>query len=767
MKRTYTLFQQYIAYALLISFFLQSCGGLNNPVLPIKEDVTASIHTQPIIPPNIQTLVGQELTAQGGHAITFYEEAGELKANVAMNAPQGFSKSCEGVDVAVEQGTELSSLALLNTKAQERRIHLQPAHAGKPAKIVVYKGAGLMGGMRAVKEQKKEKSEFGQKLTEDQLNQIITVFMEDKDSIPLEEKNFYLGRHFYQKRDYTNAFEWFEKAANQGFAEAQCSLGWMYENGEGIPQDGQKAVKWYKKAVEQGDKKAAYNLGVIYGIGKLIDKDATRAVRWFKEAAEKGLIEAAYNLGEMYERGDDIPMDKVEAVKWYKKAADQGYARAAYSLAHMYSCGEGTEQSYPNAIKFFEKAAEKGYEDAEYNLGVIYHHVWVTGNDYNKAVKWYKKAVEQGDKKAAYNLGVMYHIGQGVKQNYEQAKGYFVKANTPEALYAIGKLFESGKVKPTRHPKPGENYRKAYNFYLKSNIAEANLAMIGLYQKGCIQPNPNTPEQLDKEINKAIEQLNSLLRELPVKDAYYIKGIAEYYLGSYKDALFSLHQAILLGSEEEGLNELVKEIQNSLDQEDADSLLEKEIEDSRNDDLSEQIEVADEQLEEEELKKGDAVERQEAKARMNTAYVHRKSLKTKADTITSKTRKEQKRKNRVKRIKLEFLEVTKPFLKGIKSNSDPIKTKLIFENPRQEKEFEAFRCFEKQQGRTKIEELLKDIQCHKWIPIGIGQPEKLKYIYKGKYKGCLSRRITEEERLVYGVTGPGEIHILSWQGHYK
>lgn len=33
---------------------------------------------------------------------------------------------------------------------------------------------------------------------------------------------------------------------------AQCSLGMMYENGEGIEKDMEQAIKWYKKSATQG-----------------------------------------------------------------------------------------------------------------------------------------------------------------------------------------------------------------------------------------------------------------------------------------------------------------------------------------------------------------------------------------------------------------------------------------------------------------------------------------------------------------------------------
>jgi hypothetical protein len=156
MKRTYTLFQEYIACVLLISFLLQSCSGLGNSSMPSQADQTEQIKTnaQQIIPrTDIQTLANQALTAQGGHSVTCYQEAGTLKANVEINAPQGFSKSYEEVNVYIEQGTEIANLSRLDTKQQERHIQFQLGQGKKPARVIIYKDAGLIGGMKSKVEQ--------------------------------------------------------------------------------------------------------------------------------------------------------------------------------------------------------------------------------------------------------------------------------------------------------------------------------------------------------------------------------------------------------------------------------------------------------------------------------------------------------------------------------------------------------------------------------------------------------------------------------------
>ena len=44
----------------------------------------------------------------------------------------------------------------------------------------------------------------------------------------------------------------FRLAADQGDAKAQYSLGVMYDQGEGVPQDYAEAVKWYRLAANRG-----------------------------------------------------------------------------------------------------------------------------------------------------------------------------------------------------------------------------------------------------------------------------------------------------------------------------------------------------------------------------------------------------------------------------------------------------------------------------------------------------------------------------------
>jgi hypothetical protein len=86
--------------------------------------------------------------------------------------------------------------------------------------------------------------------------------------------------------------EAYRKAAEQGDAKAQYNLGWMYGNGQGVPQDYQRAYAWFLKAAEQGDASAQFNLGVIYGNGQGVELDFKQAYAWFSVAAVNGVGQA-------------------------------------------------------------------------------------------------------------------------------------------------------------------------------------------------------------------------------------------------------------------------------------------------------------------------------------------------------------------------------------------------------------------------------------------------------------------------------------------
>lgn len=68
----------------------------------------------------------------------------------------------------------------------------------------------------------------------------------------------YLGAlESYNLGDYRGALKEFRPMAEEGNAAAQLLLGFMYERGQGVPQDYVQAHLWFNLAARQGDEKAA------------------------------------------------------------------------------------------------------------------------------------------------------------------------------------------------------------------------------------------------------------------------------------------------------------------------------------------------------------------------------------------------------------------------------------------------------------------------------------------------------------------------------
>ncbi len=136
--------------------------------------------------------------------------------------------------------------------------------------------------------------------------------------------DYYYGRNGKTK-DYAEAVKWYRKAAEQGYADGQNDLGYMYRKGLGVTQDYAEAVKWYRKAAEQGNASGQNNLGYMYDEGLGVPQDYAEAVKWYRKAAEQGKAYGQYDLGMMYYNGTGVPKDLNEAKKWFQKAAAQGH----------------------------------------------------------------------------------------------------------------------------------------------------------------------------------------------------------------------------------------------------------------------------------------------------------------------------------------------------------------------------------------------------------------------------------------------------------
>jgi uncharacterized protein len=123
--------------------------------------------------------------------------------------------------------------------------------------------------------------------------------------------------------------------AEAGNADAQCSLGFMYDQGTGVPKNHAEAIKWYRLSAAQGYRQAQFFLGRIYDEGDGVPENDEEAMKWYRLAADQGHPGAYIGLALMYSDGDRSPEDNIQAYKWWSLAATRGAKEAKKNLSRL------------------------------------------------------------------------------------------------------------------------------------------------------------------------------------------------------------------------------------------------------------------------------------------------------------------------------------------------------------------------------------------------------------------------------------------------
>lgn len=124
-------------------------------------------------------------------------------------------------------------------------------------------------------------------------------FFEKAANKGLAYAQFNLADLYYYEKDFIKAEEWYLKAAKQGHPDAQGSLGYLYQHGEGeVAANPSKALKWTQKAADQHHPKALYALGEMYANGIGVKQDLAQAEYYFNESAKYSQLKAERTLKE-------------------------------------------------------------------------------------------------------------------------------------------------------------------------------------------------------------------------------------------------------------------------------------------------------------------------------------------------------------------------------------------------------------------------------------------------------------------------------------
>ncbi len=209
--------------------------------------------------------------------------------------------------------------------------------------------------------------------------------------------------------DPASALTWLRSAASQHFAPAQFLLGYLYEHGQGVPNDYGQAAENYRAAARQGHPAAENNLGGLYQYGRGVPKDMSLAFECYRAAALHGNPAGQYNLGSFYYLGTATPRNLTDAVEWFRASANQGFAVAEANLSYLYFKGIGVPVDYAEAARWARLAAEQGLPHAATNYAYLCEHGKGVSRDYEAAYLWYSRAVAAGDHSAVPRLKSLAH----------------------------------------------------------------------------------------------------------------------------------------------------------------------------------------------------------------------------------------------------------------------------------------------------------------------------------------------------------------------
>ncbi len=290
-----------------------------------------------------------------------------------------------------------------------------------------------------------------------------------------------LALNYYNKRDFNNAFRWFNTGAGRGDLNASFFTARMLLEGKGVAADPARAADMLLEAARRGHANAMYLLGQCYLNGQGLTASPENALMWLQHAAAAGNSRAAWDVARANVEGSICPVDYDNAMLYFALAArhssnrrflkfaadstagtDFGRYLAGRRLLLADSCREAFDEfkhlartnvaegklwrgmTYLDAdynkhddgkaAKEIKSAAEASFAPAQLQYARMLETAVGTARDMERAIEYYTAAAEAGYGPAMCALADLYYEGRGVEQSYADAVNWYEKA------YAIGTI---------------------------------------------------------------------------------------------------------------------------------------------------------------------------------------------------------------------------------------------------------------------------------------------------------------------------------------
>lgn len=231
--------------------------------------------------------------------------------------------------------------------------------------------------------------------------------------------------------EYERALPMLSPAVAGGHAQATGLLGWLTEEGRGVPKSVEQAMVLYRSAAEKGDPPS------MVALARLLPRSDPAAAAYRRGAAESGSAEGQYALGlELAAMGGE---KQAESHQWFLKAAQQGHRGAQVAVATQFLDGKGTRSDSHAAVAWLKPASSTGDPVANFLLAQVGLKDESTKPE--STLPALRVAASAGHREAQYVLGKLLAMADGLEQRREAAQ-WLEKAQAAGHQAAANRLGE-------------------------------------------------------------------------------------------------------------------------------------------------------------------------------------------------------------------------------------------------------------------------------------------------------------------------------------
>lgn len=355
-----------------------------------------------------------------------------------------------------------------------------------------------------------------------------------------------------------SAFKKYLKLAEQGHANAQYRLGYMYYKGEsrygeGPGKNAKLATEWFQKAAVQGHHQAQTYLGSIYYFGKGVPVDKKLAKLWYKKSAAQDDNRAnaeQYPADIIKLINEEIRQSDLSELNEAKSKGFESYADLILAakitvtpaeIAKLKSFGVATEKDYNNAIDRKKSLAYPGENNGETVIQFLADEQEGTKVKLGPAA--YRTKL---NKQAAENLAKADASKARVKAEAEAIAAARIKAEAEEKAKARASIAKEDKearsIKPQVDADIDINARiLAYGQIHNSTAIDKEIGDDTRWYQLIVSPQVIVCSQLTDTPSESLETISRILGEITTEEIKIGGKVVEILIKQSDGKLSSLY----------------------------------------------------------------------------------------------------------------------------------------------------------------------------------------------------------------------------------